>query len=231
MDSINVSEAAARLGVNHKVIRRLIAQGHVSAALRMGRHGKEWRIDPASLDSYQSRSLEDIPVEPTPARRAEAPASGVLDELRQDKAFLQEQVRRLTKALSRRGLLPEAEPLDEPGTSEGKRTTLPALTEPLQNALRLVDPGSVVALEFAATREIWGRPVLWRTVARGRTDVAALLDAILAPGAEWDPPAAPTCFVFVRDASGGTLWGTACGPRWFGPAFEQALRRARVERL
>jgi hypothetical protein len=35
----------------------------------------------------------------------------------------------------------------------------------------------------------------------------------------------------MRNFDGAVVWGCACGPRWFGHAFEEALRAARVERV
>jgi excisionase family DNA binding protein len=226
METLTVSEAAGRLGVNHKVIRRLISQGHVDASLRMGRHGPEWRIDAASLESYRERAYGDAPVAGAVSASARpAPATAqMLEELREDKRFLREQVDRLTSILQNGGT-PDAASPGRPEPASG------AVTGSLQQALRLAGPEHIASMEFVAPRASHDHAMLWRTAARNPADIAALIGAVLSDTAQWDPPANECLFVFARDATGGVLWGAACGPGWFGPAFIEALRRARVERL
>ena len=89
---------------------------------------------------------------------------------------------------------------------------------------------SVAGVELCSVKLLWGRPVLWRLVAREPRDIAALLDAMLSPAAAWDPPGEEVVFLWARDSVGEVLWGVACGPGWFGAPFEEALRAARVER-
>lgn len=232
METLSVSEAAARLGVNHKVIRRLIAQRLVDATMRMGRHGREWRINAASLESYRERTYGEAPERDAPASagapiasRPAAPSAHLVEELREDKRFLRDQLDRLTSILQNGG------PAPCPETSAASAPGPKAVTASLQQALRMAGPDAVSSLEFTATRLLWGRPVLWRMAARDAADVSALIDAVLSSSAEWDPPAGECLLVVARNADGDVLWGTACGPGWFGPRFVEALRGSRVERL
>jgi hypothetical protein len=77
---------------------------------------------------------------------------------------------------------------------------------------------------------LWGKPVLWRVAATESHDVESLLNAILSEEAKWTPPGEEAVFAWVFGPEGDVLWGTACGPGWFGPEFEEALRLCHVER-
>lgn len=224
---MSIREAADALGTHHKVIRRWIAQGRLQASKISGGHGPEWRIDRASLEALRqsgpSVSERTRKEPPTPRASYPSPSSDLSD----DKAFLQKQVERLTT------LLEHALACPTPAVSETSTPASPALvnvTAALQSALRTLDRESIEALQFCSVRVLWGRPVLWRTEARERADVDALLDAILSTDASWDPPGEEVVYLYAVSANGEALWGTACGSEWFGPAFVERLREARVER-
>ena len=249
LETISIREAAERLGISVKVARRLVSQGALRATKSRGPHGEEWRVDVASLEAYQHDTAPPPP-SPSPAWSATpspSPAApdAEVEALRRDKAFLERQVETLT-ALLRRALesppaapppggvpAPAAEAADAPaphGALAGPGPSLTGVTEALQSSLRLVDPADVGAVEMCSVKVLWGRPVLWRLRAREPEDVRGLMNAILAPGAAWDAPGEEVVFLWVTDGAGAALWGCACGPGWFGPGFEEAVRAARVER-
>lgn len=246
METITIREAAERLGVSAKVVRRLIAEGSLPAAKARGSHGEEWRVDAASLIGVDVNApARPAASDPAPASPPAAEPPAWRDEragLLRDKAFLQNQVEALTTLL---GQSMAASPFPSlptlPAQSGGDAVAegslpspslpaLPNVTAALQSSLRLVDAEDVAVIEMCSVRVLWGRPVLWRLLAREEADRAALRGAILSADAAWDAPGEEVVFIFMRDSDGAVIWGCACGPRWFGPPFEDALRSARVDR-
>jgi hypothetical protein len=112
--------------------------------------------------------------------------------------------------------------------------TVPAMpcdiTAALQSALHSLMPEGISTIELCSVKVLWGRPVLWRVAATAPQDVQSLLNAVLAPEAVWTPPGEEVVFIWALGADGNVVWGAACGPGWFGPGFEDALRGCRVER-
>jgi excisionase family DNA binding protein len=237
LETNSIREAAERLAVSAKVVRRLVAQGTLRAIKMPGAHGDEWRVDAASLAAYKASPSPPRPASPSVPAHTEAPAPALhreLDSLREDKAFLQKQVDSLGALLSRALDAPRPAPphaaSTETDAEQPPSSPAPSVTAALQSSLRLVSAPEVAAVELCSVKLLWGRPVLWRLIAREPADVATLMDAILAPTAAWDAPGEEVVFLWLRDAVGEVLWGCACGPHWFGAAFEDALRVVHVER-
>ena len=236
MESISIREAADRLGVTHKVIRRLISQGTLEAFKHPGSHGAEWCVEVSSLAAYQSgqsaprhhtASRDRLPVSPpsptTPEGRSEP------DSWQSDKTFLQEQIHRLTDLLSVALGRPPANP------PEASMDGLPSpeaftVTSALQASLESALHEGIAGIELCSIKVLWGRPVLWRTEVTDAADVSALVEAILSDIAAWVAPGAELVYIWALGQEREVLWGTACGPGWFGPAFEETLRNCRVER-
>lgn len=253
LETISIREAAERLGVSVKVVRRLVAQGALHAEKTRGRHGEEWRVDAAALPQSLPVSAPSGLSRTPPAtgeprgmehRAEEGGGNDVCNSLLRDKEFLQRQVEALTalltQAISFSAPYPPLSGGVASATSAAMEAALPdaagslsvaGITSALQSSLRLVEPASVAVTEMCSVRVLWGRPVLWRLLAREEADLAALREAILSPQATWDPPGEEVVFLWMRDPEGAVVWGCACGPGWFGPAFEEALRSARVERV
>jgi excisionase family DNA binding protein len=237
LETNSIREAAERLAVSAKVVRRLVAQGTLSAHKMPGAHGDEWRVDAASLAAYKATPAPPRPASPAVPAPTAAPAPAFdreVESLREDNAFLQRQVDSLGALLSRTLDAPRpSAPLPatiEIETEKPPSAPAPGVTAALQSSLRLVSAPEVAAVELCSVKLLWGRPVLWRLIAREPADVATLMDAILAPTAAWDAPGEEVVFLWLRDAAGEVLWGCACGPHWFGAAFEDALRIVHVER-
>lgn len=248
VETISIREAAERLGVSHKVVRRLVAQGIVQARKEAGGHGEEWRLDVDSVEAYRSGAPATPPPPPRPKPApppdptvpALTPPSPQSADLEADKRFLQEQVTALTDLLRAAIARGPSAPSGIPSPGDDAPSGAPALREPdalaagvtqaLQISLSSLDVNDIRALEMCSVRLLWGKPVLWRVVAEEPADVSALLEAILSPEAAWDPPAGEVVFLWARDAGREVVWGTACGPAWFGAPFQEALRQARVER-
>jgi len=108
LESISIREAADRLGVSHKVIRRLISQGTLEAYKRPGAHGAEWRVEMSSLVAYQNGQSAPRHAAATRVRLAAAPPppnhhveeNEESESWKADKAFLQDQIRQLTAIVS-----------------------------------------------------------------------------------------------------------------------------------
>lgn len=234
-----------------KVVRRLISQGTLRAEKVRGNHGEEWRVDAASL-SRASEPATPSEHAPRPEQRDTSrptPAvewSDERDALLRDKEFLQRQLETVNGILAHAltpaaGATLPALPLPPPSVRDGQAvegtvpsstlSTFPNVTAALQSSLRLVEANGISAVEMCSVRILWGRAVLWRLVARGSADLAALREAILSPSAVWDPPGEEVVFLFMREAEGAVVWGCACGPHWFGTPFEEALRSVQVERV
>jgi excisionase family DNA binding protein len=234
LETISIREAAERLAVSAKVVRRLVAQGTLRAHKLPGAHGEEWRVESGSVAAYRTEPAPATPEFPGVQPRAFAPdAAREIESLRDDKAFLQRQVETLNALLSRALGTPAPAALQSSAQTEAASppsAATPGVTAALQSSLRLVSAPDVAAVELCSVKLLWGRPVLWRLIAREPADVSTLLDAILSPAAAWDVPGEEVVFLWLRDAAGEMLWGCACGPHWFGPAFEDALRIVHVER-
>lgn len=230
MDTCSIQEAATALEIHHKVVRRLINQGRLTAVKLPGRHGPEWRVDTTSLESLKKEGMRSpdatVPSLSQPMEARTAPSSHPAHHFLEDKRFLQAQVERLTLLLGQ--ALGQTLPPSE--TPVQAAVSYREVTEALQSALRSLDRDQVQALQFCSVRVLWGRPVLWRTETQDPGDVNSLLEALLSQEAAWDPPGEEVVYVYALSPSGEVLWGTACGPGWFGPAFRDRLREARVER-
>lgn len=236
MESISIREAADRLGVSHKVIRRLVSQGTLEAYKRPGSHGAEWRVEVASLLAYQSGQSAPRHGSPTRVRlSAPSPSPTTTDEhleadaWHSDKEFLQGQILRLTDLLAvalGRPASNTPEPMVEVQGAHGEST----VTSALQSSLEAVRQEGIAGIELCSIKVLWGRPVLWRTNVTDADDVATLVDAIMSDAAQWKAPGEELVYIWALGAEREVLWGTACGPGWFGPEFEEALRNCRVER-
>lgn len=250
METVSIREAAERLNVTPKVVRRLVAQGIIPASKAAGPHGEEWRLEAAAVmaqrgaparaaravpgplatppETHAGRALTEPPVRPAPSRRDDTASEHV--------RFLQQHVERLTAILDS-ALARHTPSAPAAAVPEIPDAVLPppddmisTVTQALQSSLRGFEGEGIRLLEMGSVRVLWGRPVLWRVAAEAPADVAALLNAILSPGARWDPPGEEVHFVWARDGAGAAVWGTACGAGWFGPTFQEALRSAQVER-
>lgn len=236
MESISIREAAERLGVSHKVIRRLISQGTLEAYKRPGSHGAEWRVEVASLAAYQagqssprhnpvSRVRLSVPP-PAPSPSTERPEP---ESWEGERAFLREQICRLTDLLSASMGKAPLYAAERP-SSEVMGVEAITVTSALQTSLESARHEGISGIELCTIKVLWGRPVLWRTEVTDTSDVAALVQAILSDTAVWAAPAEELVYIWALGAEREVLWGTACGPGWFGPEFEETLRNCRVER-
>lgn len=237
MDSISIREAADRLAVSQKVIRRLISQGTLEAYKHPGAHGAEWRVEIASLSAYQSGQSPARHGTPTrvrlPVTQSPNPNQSELadpDSWCADKAFLQDQVIRLTEMLGTSLSSGRLAHTAEIAVPDSGAQPLPDVTTALQSSLRSVAEADITGIELCSVRVLWGSPVLWRVEATAAEDIQSLRSAVLSEEATWMPPGEEVVFIWALGANREVLWGTACGPGWFGPAFEETLRGCRVER-
>ncbi|HEY3265810.1 MAG TPA: helix-turn-helix domain-containing protein [Armatimonadota bacterium] len=248
VEYISIREAAERVGVGHKVIRRLVSQGVIAASRFHGAHGVEWRIDASSLDAYAAHRAAPRPAAGPPAPAAPASAKemtaaapealsrGVqaeLEALRVDKQFLTRQLDAMTSLLSSALSGAVAPPAAPTPHTDGAAAAAPPpanVTAALQSSLQSLGPEAVRSFELCSIKVLWGKPVLWRVAVEELDDVARLVSAVLSPTAQWVPPGEEVVFVWAFDAMGSVLWGAACGPGWFGADFEAELSACRVTR-
>lgn len=83
LQEMNIDEAAKFLGVSTKTMRRYLKKGLVQGKIIEGEHGKEYEIEPVSLESFKVKKSEES-ILPTvePSKKQSGRAIATLDNPR-----------------------------------------------------------------------------------------------------------------------------------------------------